>query len=414
MTSIKVYPTVLQACMAVGVKYQEVPSDGRFHTVPLADGSDKTAGRIKYYPNGGGAAHNWKTFETAFFFSQQKSSGGNLPGTPITITISDEHPDGAKEQSPQTKRNWKTLIISTGEESYEIRRISGKEERIYRCSTMPQACLSVGVEYQEVPSDGRFHIVPLADGSDKTAGRIKYFPTGGGIAINWKTSETAYFFPDLTRDQIKAQQLKNQQTINSEKAKDHQRFLVAQEKALEILAKAKAATAENPYLKRQQLKPKGELKALPLSEIEQCLDSRLYGKIGRFKEGEILIAPRRQRGEITTLEFIAGDGNETYLRNGHLNGAYWISNREINEDGLNEKICICEGLSTALSVAENAGITTVSVGACNNFDSCTQAVKDAYPEAEIVILADAGLGEEIAKECAEKYGLIYLPPILSI
>jgi putative DNA primase/helicase len=279
---------------------------------------------------------------------------------------------------------------------------------------MPQACLSVGVEYREVPSDNRFHAVPLADGSDKTAGRIKYFPTGGGMVFNWRTSEQAYYFPEsnhkLTRDQIEAQRLKNQQVLKEEQNKERRRFRLAQKKALEIWDKAKAATADNPYLKRKHAAPQGELKALPLSEIEQCLNYSLKGGKGRFKDGEILIAPRRIHGEITTLEFIAGDGNKHYLLNGRLSGAYWISNSKINKYGLNEKIGICEGVATALSVADKAEITAVSVGGCTNFDACIQAVKDTYPEAEIVILADAGRGEEKAKECAEKYGLVCRAP----
>jgi putative DNA primase/helicase len=282
--------------------------------------------------------------------------------------------------------------------------------------SIPQACMAVGVEFREVDRDGRFHATALTDGS-KTSGRIMHFidGSGGTLVVNWKTQESALYFPQartkLTTEESIAQQLKQQKIEKKLEANARRRFRAAQSKAIELLNKAKDATAENPYLKRKRVAPKGELKALPLFEIESILKCRLYDREqNHFSEGEILIVPRRINGEITILEFIGGNGSKTQSRNGRLTGAYWISNSHINKYGLNEKIGICEGIATALSIAEKTDITAVSVGSCTNFDACTKEIKSAYPEAEIVILADAGNGEDAAKKCAEKYSLAYRAP----
>lgn len=285
--------------------------------------------------------------------------------------------------------------------------------------SLEEACQALGVEVTDVPRDDRPHPVPLSDGSSKTDGRIRLFTNNdGGWVQNWRLgSDKALFFPDygktLTPEERKQKNAELEKAKQEAREKTRWAFSKAKQKIMKIYQAGRMAAASNPYLQRKGVKPKGIIKALNLNELEELAGYSLFGGKGKFADGEILIIPRGNNKEgITTLELIDQNGNKTYFKNGKLAGAYWLTNK-IPAPGVNQTIGICEGVATALSIHQSAGISAVSVGGCTNFENCTAEIKERYPEARLIILGDVGNGEKAARECARKFSISLCIPAFS-
>lgn len=286
-------------------------------------------------------------------------------------------------------------------------------------SSLEEACNAMGVECVTVPRDDKVHYVPLANGTSKTAGRIRLFTnTDGGWVQNWTLgADKALFFSNYGKKLSPEERQKLNASIDAAR-KEAQRqtqqcFYKAKKKAEEIYKAAREATEENPYLKIKGVKPHGALRTLSLTELTNLMGRRLFGSKGKFSDGEVLIIPRGNNSEgLTTLEFIDCHGSKTYLRGGKRAGAYWITEK-LTPPAQGATIGICEGVATALSVFQSTGIVTVSVGGCTSFEACSQAIKECYPLARIIILGDAGNGEKCAVECARRHSLLCCIPQFS-
>lgn len=102
-----------------------------------------------------------------------------------------------------------------------------------------------------------------------------------------------------------------------------------------------------------------------------------------------LVVPAYKSGKLTSLQFIAENGEKRFLTGGDIQGAYGSIGKDLST------IYICEGYATAASVHEATGKASVwAFNAGNLLDVC-KTVRRRYPDAEIVVCCDNDQWTEI-------------------
>ena len=164
-------------------------------------------------------------------------------------------------------------------------------------------------------------------------------------------------------------------------------------KAAAILKAATEAKADHPYLVRKKVSP-----VTTLREIEAGAAAAILGyppkSGGDLLAGRLLVVPVKQGDGISTLELIDGDKRKAALAGrGSKVGGYWATERLPDGDGAGLTLEIGEGVATVLSAKaapvktknKRIGIAALSSG---NLPAVAKAMRERYPQAEIVILAD--------------------------
>lgn len=105
----------------------------------------------------------------------------------------------------------------------------------------------------------------------------------------------------------------------------------------------------------------------------------------RFGRDGVLIVPVERDGKMTGLQFIDGDGGKRFLRGTVKDGACCVF------AGEETTIYLAEGFSTAASVSEATGCTTVCAFDAGNLVPVAKYVRGRWPDARIVIAADNDL-----------------------
>ena len=176
-------------------------------------------------------------------------------------------------------------------------------------------------------------------------------------------------------------------------------------KAVAILKAATAVTGDNPYLTRKKVSP-----TTTLREIDAGTAATIVGYTpksgGEPLEGRLLVVPVKQGDKVSTLELIDGKGRKTALAGrGSKAGGHWATRRPPDDADV---LLIGEGVATTLSASEataHVGIAALSSG---NLMAVAKAMRDRYPDAELVLLADllktTGLPDPHAVEAARAVG----------
>lgn len=176
-------------------------------------------------------------------------------------------------------------------------------------------------------------------------------------------------------------------------------------KAVAILKAATAATGENPYSRRKQVSPTATLR-----EIDAGTAAAILGYTpksgGEPLEGRLLVVPVKQGDKVSTLELIDGKGRKTALAGrGSKAGGHWATRRPPDDADV---LLIGEGVATTLSASEATGHVGIAAMASGNLMAVARAMRDRYPDAELVLLADllktTGLPDPHAVEAARAVG----------
>ena len=150
---------------------------------------------------------------------------------------------------------------------------------------------------------------------------------------------------------------------------------------------ANEAKADHPYLVRKQISPIGTLREINASAISSVLNY-LPKSDGQALTGRLLVIPVYQNGQLSTLELIDEHGLKTALAGrGSKTGGYWPTLHPLPASV--DQILIGEGVATVLSawqaIEATLGIASLSSG---NLSKVAQQVREWYPKADVVILAD--------------------------
>lgn len=170
--------------------------------------------------------------------------------------------------------------------------------------------------------------------------------------------------------------------------------------AMQVWAAAAPAAADHPYLARKGVAPVESLREIDAGDLRRVIGYTPKSD-GVPLEGRVLVAPVKLDGRVSSIEFIDSAGRKSALAGGAKAGGYWASGplADAQERGLT--IAIGEGIATLLSAHEAAGCVVVAALSCHNLPKVAQALREAYPHADLVVLADRGNGQEHAERAAQ-------------
>lgn len=234
-------------------------------------------------------------------------------------------------------------------------------------SQFRDAIHAVGLEPPDVIEPGKLHRFPgIGKRNGNTAGWCKLFEDGlggcfgdwsSGFSENWQAKRDK---PFSHSERSAFMQHVNEARIQAE-AERKEKYAEAAEKAAVIWKAAEPANNEHPYLIRKGIKANG---------------------IHLYKGA--LIVPMRSGGEISSLQFIAEDGNKRFLSGGRVTGCYFSIG---NTTGA-EALCIAEGFATGATIHQATGYPiAVAFNACN-LDSVAKAMRKRFPKLPLIICAD--------------------------
>ncbi|WP_374338970.1 DUF3987 domain-containing protein [Leeia sp.] len=159
-------------------------------------------------------------------------------------------------------------------------------------------------------------------------------------------------------------------------------------KAAAILKAATEAKADHPYLSRKRVSPVATLR-----EIDAGAAAAILGyppkSSGDLLVGRLLVVPVKQGDGISTLELIDGDRRKAALAGrGSKSGGYWATERLPDGDGTGLILLIGEGVATVLSATAATGKPGIAALSSGNLPTVAKAMRERYPAAALVILAD--------------------------
>ena len=179
-------------------------------------------------------------------------------------------------------------------------------------------------------------------------------------------------------------------------------------KAAAILKAATEPRADHPYLARKSVSPVPTLREIDAGAAAAILGySPKSG--GDALAGRLLVVPVKQGNGISTLELIDGEKRKAALAGrGSKAGGYWATKRLPDNDGAGQVLLIGEGVATVLSASAATGKPGVAALSSTNLPAVAKAMRERYPQAVIVILADlvkaTGAPELHAIEAARAVG----------
>ncbi|MHB8423258.1 MAG: toprim domain-containing protein [Leptospirales bacterium] len=118
--------------------------------------------------------------------------------------------------------------------------------------------------------------------------------------------------------------------------------------------------------------------------------------------GTSLVIPLQDSaGKLRNLQFIHPDGAKRFLRGGATKGTFTL----IGEPSEAGRVYIAEGFATAATVHELTGRPVFVAFSAYNLPIVAQVVRRAFPEAEIILCADADpAGEKYSEQAAREIG----------
>jgi len=149
------------------------------------------------------------------------------------------------------------------------------------------------------------------------------------------------------------------------------------------------APTDHPYLARKGVKPNG-------ARVDT--------------DGKIVVPLFGVDGEISSLQYIDGDGSKRYHPGGEVKGKFWMIGKPVPEG----VIYLAEGFATAATVHEVTGRPCVVSYSAGNLVDVAGTLVALYGQ-RITIVADndkGNVGQRAAEQAAAKHGVRYVvPPI---
>lgn len=238
----------------------------------------------------------------------------------------------------------------------------------------------------EIIADGRLHRFATNDRRDDDAGWYVLHDDGipAGAFGDWRTGVNETWCAQSERTMTEAERAEHRKRIAALKRQreeeERRQHADAAARARDIWESAPLATAEHPYLKRKHV---------------CAYNLRVH------HDGRVIVPLRDPDGNLTSLEFIADNGDKQFLYGGRVKSCFYL----IGEPG--DFLCIAEGFATAASIHEATGYPVAVAFSAGNLRPLAQALRAKYPNARMVMAGDhdeTGRGQAAAKEAAEAIG----------
>lgn len=234
--------------------------------------------------------------------------------------------------------------------------------------TLAGAFEQVGLPYPGEAEPGRIKRFSTNGGKRDAAGWLKIFPDGDGAVFGcWREGATAYTWQrkregqQLSRIEIDALREKAAHARAQAQAERQAEYDKAAAKADRTWQAAAQATA-HPYLSAKGI---------------QAHTART--------SGDSLVVPvYDDAGSIQSLQTITPSGDKRFMAGGKMaGGRCWIG-----EPAPSGPVVICEGFATGATIHESTGFAVVVAFNAGNLLAVAQSIRDANPEARIVIAGD--------------------------
>jgi putative DNA primase/helicase len=217
--------------------------------------------------------------------------------------------------------------------------------------------------------------------------------TGGvTIATLFHEAKARGWIDNGTHQRPAAEELAERRRVAAERtAKEETRkgrqHAEAATKAKAIWDSASPARDDHPYLARKQVLAVASLREIHASAAEALLG---YAPASRSESltGRLVVVPVKVAEKLSTLELIDESGRKSALYGGAKSGGYWAAQQLPEGGGQGITVLVGEGVATVLSAREATGYPAVAALSSGNLEPVARAIRQRYPAARLVILAD--------------------------
>jgi phage/plasmid primase-like uncharacterized protein len=211
----------------------------------------------------------------------------------------------------------------------------------------------------------------------------------------WRAGVEQTWRADVGRSLTPAEEMAHARRMAEAKARRDEELKRSREVAADTVEKiwqdCTGASPEHPYLARKGIGAHG---------------ARVTG------DGRLVVPLYDSDGKISSLQYIAADGQKLYHPGGQTGGCFW----SIGALESAPRIYIAEGFATAATIHEVTGCPVVIAYSASNLVPVTGSIRCRFESAKVVIVADndaSGVGQRYAEQASAKYGAtVIVPPML--
>ena len=241
---------------------------------------------------------------------------------------------------------------------------------------------------RKIIEDGNIHRFDSSHKSKQDGWYIFYGIAGAfgdwaeGIKQKWSIDRSNLSSQD--QEKLEQQQQLLTQRIEEEKQRKWDEYLTVADKA-SVSWQNFATQGNSDYLTKKQI-----------------------NSVGIKFIGSVIVVPLRDvDNKMWSYQTIDEHGNKQFLAGGRKKGCFHILGAVIDK----EKIYVCEGYATGVSVYMATNTTTVIAFDAGNLEPVVAALRERYPEIKLVIAADndcwhtegKNAGVNAASSCSEKF-----------
>ncbi|MBF0185324.1 MAG: AAA family ATPase [Magnetococcales bacterium] len=183
--------------------------------------------------------------------------------------------------------------------------------------------------------------------------------------------------------------------------------------AVQILRMSTPVGADYGYLKAKGIEPTNTLLEIPLKLVQGITSWHPQGKAGPLQGEQVLVAGICVDGNLSSLAMVDEAGRKSFLAGGQIRGGYWPTGDLPNGDGTGQTIIVAEGVADSISCWMATGCTAVAGLADGNLPNVAKWLRNRFPEARIVVvadlLADGSPNRHAAAAAQESGGLLAVP-----
>ena len=203
-------------------------------------------------------------------------------------------------------------------------------------------------------------------------------------AHGWREDGT---FQKPTSEDLAARHQGAAKRAAAETARVAREHAEAAAKAAAIWKAAVPAQADHPYLVRKGVAPVPTLREIDATKVTDMLGYTPKA-CGEQLAGRLLVSPVKVGDTLSTLELIDGEGRKSALAGGKKAGGYWVAQSLPEGQGNSLTFQIGEGVATTLSAKQSNNHISIAALSASNLLSVANALRERYPDADFVILAD--------------------------
>lgn len=214
--------------------------------------------------------------------------------------------------------------------------------------------------------------------------------------------------PVTATDRQAREQERTAQAAKTAQIKAHMQQQAAR-KAAALWAAATPAQADHLYLVRKGIAPVAALREITAQQAAAIIGYAPKSD-GEPLAGRLLVALVEIDGQVSTAELIDEVGRKSAIAGGAKSGGYWAAQPLPDDDRARQILTIGEGIATVLSEREATGHLAVAALSAGNLPKVAQAMRNRYPAAVLLVLADIGNGQAKAEEAAQATQALLVVP----